>query len=157
MINNHSLVWKNEGSRLVLYLGDFPYEYGILKHPSIPIPSFLIPTLNAAKSLVATDFNSILVNVYNSGAVSLGWHSDNEPELVINPTILSLSLGGTRLLVFKPRASSPVQSSFSVALKHGMWFVMTGYTQKWFLHSLLLDCNLTNKRISLTFRKVYRA
>ena len=82
-------------------------------------------------------FNSILLNVYNSGAATIGWHSDNEAELGTNPTVLSLSLGGTRLLGFKPRAFSPVQSSFSVTLNHGVWLFMTGATQEWFVHSLL--------------------
>ncbi len=149
------LLWKNEGSRQVLYLGDHPYKYGNYSHPPLPIPSFLFPLLKTAKCPAATDFNSILLNVYNSGAATLWRHSDNEAELGTNPTILSLSLGGTRLLGFKPRAFSPVQSSFSVTLNHGVWLIMTRATQEWFVHSLLQDRFITSKRISLTFRRVH--
>ena len=67
----------------------------------------------------ATDcpFNSVLLNQYRDGRDSMGWHSDDEPELGANPTIASLSLGETRrfLLRHKRRDHPPVE----IPLGHG--------------------------------------
>jgi alkylated DNA repair dioxygenase AlkB len=38
-------------------------------------------------------FNSCLLNLYHNGEEGLGWHSDNEDELVKNGTIAAISLG----------------------------------------------------------------
>ncbi|GAM62570.1 alkylated DNA repair protein alkB [Vibrio ishigakensis] len=32
-------------------------------------------------------FNSVLVNLYRNGDDYMGWHSDNEKELGVNPVI----------------------------------------------------------------------
>ena len=41
-------------------------------------------------------FNSMLANLYRDGHDSVAWHSDDEPELGPNPTIVSLSFGDVR-------------------------------------------------------------
>lgn len=38
-------------------------------------------------------FNSVLLNRYRHGGDAIGWHSDDEAELGIDPLIASLSLG----------------------------------------------------------------
>ncbi|MFT5812390.1 MAG: alkylated DNA repair dioxygenase AlkB [Psychroserpens sp.] len=41
-------------------------------------------------------FNAVLANLYRNQQDSVGWHSDDEPELGKMPTIASLSFGAER-------------------------------------------------------------
>ena len=51
------------------------------------------------------DFNSCLANLYRDGTDSMGYHSDDEPELGLRPTIASVSLGDRRRFVLRHRAT----------------------------------------------------
>ena len=48
-------------------------------------------------------FNSVLANLYRDGRDSMGWHSDDEPELGAEPVIASLSFGALRRFRFRSR------------------------------------------------------
>ena len=50
-------------------------------------------------------FNSVLLNEYPNGKVGMGWHSDDERELGIDPIIASLSFGANRDFIFKHKIS----------------------------------------------------
>ena len=50
-------------------------------------------------------FNSCLANLYRDGTDSMGFHSDDEPELGPEPTIASISLGARRRFVLRHRAT----------------------------------------------------
>ena len=80
----------------------------------------------------------------------MGWHSDDEPELGGNPTIASLSLGGTRrfLLRHKRRAHSPVE----IPLGHGALLIMRGPTQAHWQHQVPKTRRPCALRLNLTFR-----
>jgi alkylated DNA repair dioxygenase AlkB len=55
----------------------------------------------------------VLANLYRDGNDTMGWHSDDEPELGAQPIIASLSLGATRKFVLKSRAPAATSSSCS--------------------------------------------
>ena len=61
-------------------------------------------------------FDSCLANLYRDGADSMGWHSDDEPELGPRPTIASVSLGARRRFLLRHRASG---QRWSVELGEG--------------------------------------
>ena len=79
------------------------------------------PPLLELKRLVdreaAVEFNSVLCNLYRSGRDSVGWHSDDEPELGPDPVIASVSLGATRTFQFRHR-TNPGQRD-QLELSHG--------------------------------------
>ncbi len=95
-------------------------------------------------------FNSVLLNQYRDGRDSMGWHSDDEPELGANPTIASLSLGQTRrfLLRHKRRDHSPVE----IPLEHGALLIMRGPTQTHWQHQVPKTRRPCTLRLNLTFR-----
>ena len=99
------------------------------------------------------EFNSVLLNEYPNGRVGMGWHSDDEKELGIDPIIASVSLGAERDFLFrhkKDKSKEPVK----ILLKHGSLLLMMGSTQHHWHHSLPLRRKVKEKRINLTFRNI---
>ncbi|MEQ3718852.1 MAG: alpha-ketoglutarate-dependent dioxygenase AlkB [Glaciecola sp.] len=81
----------------------------------------------------------------------MGMHSDNEPELGLSPTIVSVSLGETRNFDFKHRVSG---EKYRLPLSHGSVLVMSGSTQKYWLHGIAKTKKSQQARINLTFRQI---
>lgn len=95
--------------------------------------------------------NSALLNYYQDGQSSMGWHSDNEKELGNCPLVIILSLGGSRTIQFRHVADKKQKES--IELSHGSLLVMKGDTQQHWQHAIpKRACALP--RISCTFRKV---
>ena len=89
--------------RLTAWYGDAgkAYSYaGITSQPNAWIAP-LIELKQRIEAVAGVTFNSVLLNYYRDGKDSVGWHSDDEPELGVNPVIASLSLGATRTFQFK--------------------------------------------------------
>lgn len=99
-----------------------------------------------------TTYNSVLLNYYRNGEDSMGWHSDDELELGINPNIASVSFGAPRKFQFKHKTIKG--STQSILLTNGSLLVMKGSTQHYWLHQIPKDKNSKGERINLTFRKV---
>jgi alkylated DNA repair dioxygenase AlkB len=97
-------------------------------------------------------FNSVLANLYRDGRDSVGWHSDDEPELGAAPVIASLSFGATR--TFRLRSRATRENACSLDLTHGSLLVMAGDTHRLYQHALPKRAGITSARINLTFRQV---
>ena len=98
-------------------------------------------------------FNSVLANLYRDGSDSMGWHSDDEPELGARPVIASLSLGATRKFVFKHRRKDA--NKLALALTSGSLLLMQGDTQANYRHALPKTAKAVAERINLTFRNIF--
>jgi alkylated DNA repair dioxygenase AlkB len=92
-------------------------------------------------------FNAVLLNYYRNGQDSMGWHRDNEPE-IIGKTIASVSLGSARAFKIRHRDS---KKTYTVELPAGSLLLMTGL-QKDYEHSLPKRAGNDESRINLTFR-----
>lgn len=103
-------------------------------------------------------FNSVLANLYRTGEDSMGWHSDDEPELGTQPAIASLSLGAERRFRFRRRVLRGMRAPPPVALplSHGSLLCMAGDTQRCYLHDLPKSTRVVGPRINLTFRLIRR-
>ena len=98
-------------------------------------------------------FNSVLLNEYPNGKVGMGWHSDDERELGIDPIIASLSFGANRDFIFKHKTNKNLRN-VKVHLKSGSLLFMLGSTQHYWKHSLPKRLKVKEPRINLTFRKI---
>lgn len=143
--------------RLTAWYGDpgKSYSYsGITMNPT-PWTSILLGLKTKVDALAGVVFNSVLLNLYRDGNDSMGWHSDDEPELGQNPVIGSLSLGGTRRLMLRHR--------FEKGLKHqleltpGSFVLMQGATQHYWQHQVPKTKRPVHPRINLTFRVIYES
>lgn len=102
--------------------------------------------------LPQVDFNSVLLNMYRDGNDKVSWHSDDEKELGINPTIASLSLGETRRFDLKHKDNPNLHYKFE--LTPGSLLIMRGTLQHNWLHQIPVQKKVTQTRINLTFRTI---
>ncbi|MBN3758529.1 alpha-ketoglutarate-dependent dioxygenase AlkB [Paraburkholderia sp. Tr-20389] len=139
--------------RLTAWQGepDAVYVYsGIRNVPAAWTPA--VAELRAAVEATShAPFNSVLLNRYRSGADSMGWHADREPELGREPVIASVSLGSTRRFDLQHNKTRVVES---YQLKGGSLLVMRGRTQAEWRHRVPKEPNVQGERVNLTFRFV---
>jgi alkylated DNA repair dioxygenase AlkB len=144
--------------RLSCWIGDpgAAYRYSGVGHAPHPWPGVLAPVRHRLAATVGVAFDSVLANLYRSGADAMGWHADNEPELGEAPVIASLSLGATRRFAFKAKAREAATGAgrLSIELPHGSLLVMRGRTQARYLHAIPRTRRPVGPRINLTFRRV---
>jgi alkylated DNA repair dioxygenase AlkB len=84
----------------------------------------------------------------------MGWHSDNEKELGVEPVICVLSFGATRDLLFRKIGTSKID--FKLEIKGGSLLVMKKEVQNIWQHSLPKRAK-AQERISLTFRQIFES
>ncbi|MCH8083059.1 MAG: alpha-ketoglutarate-dependent dioxygenase AlkB, partial [Myxococcales bacterium] len=100
-------------------------------------------------------FNSVLLNLYRDGADSMGWHSDDEPELGERPVIASLSLGATRRFRLRHRRRKELEA-VAIELENGSLLIMEGDTQRFWKHQVSKSKRVAEPRVNLTFRNIWR-
>lgn len=160
----NTIEWKQEGMkmygkevlfpRLTAWYGNenATYSYsGILNKPK-PWTTELLFIKQMIEEKTNTNFNSVLMNYYRNGSDSMGWHSDDEKELGINPVIASVTFGVSRKFQFKHRHIK--KSIQNIVLTNGSLLLMQGTTQHNWLHQIPKAKTIIGERINLTFRKV---
>ncbi len=133
---------------------DAVYTYSGLRNLPFPWTETLSQMRNSLENLTGSRFNSVLLNLYRSGSDSMGWHSDNEPELGNQPTIASISLGETRKFLMKHKK---LACRWEKMLTSGSALIMAGETQRYWRHSIPKTKTLQGERINLTFRRIVTA
>ena len=143
-----------DSPRLSCWIGDTDAVYTYARTRFEPVP--WTPTVAKLRDQLATRwnlrFNSVLANLYRDGRDSMGWHSDDEPELGARPIIASLSFGVPR--AFRLRSRATREPALALELAHGSLFVMGGDTQRNYQHALPRRAGVEQPRINLTFRWV---
>ena len=131
---------------------DKPYTYsGITMKPTAWLPE-LLEIKKKIETVAQVDFTTVLLNLYRNGQDSMGWHSDDEKELGLNPLIVSVSFGATR--IFKLQHNNDKSLRQSLELTDGNLLVMQGQTQHFWKHAIPKTSKITEPRINLTFRVI---
>jgi alkylated DNA repair dioxygenase AlkB len=99
-------------------------------------------------------FNSVLANLYRDGNDSMGWHSDDEQELGVEPVIASISLGAERDFHLRRKDRGTGGRARSISLPHGSLLLMCGASQRDWQHALPKRRRISKPRINLTFRLI---
>ncbi|WP_395771427.1 alpha-ketoglutarate-dependent dioxygenase AlkB family protein [Arenimonas sp.] len=141
--------------RLCCWMGDpgAVYRYSNTRFLPEPWTAAVQALKSAVEAMTGNAFNSVLLNYYRDGRDAMGWHSDDEPELGPQPVIASVSIGGVRRFLLRPRSGG---ASSGIALAHGSLLLMRGDTQKNYQHSLPRTSKPVDGRINLTFRKIHQ-
>jgi alkylated DNA repair dioxygenase AlkB len=151
--------WQQERSRM----GPFPrltawyadagltYSYSGVTHEALPWTEALTEVRKRVETTAATLFNSVLLNFYRDGNDSIGYHTDAEPELGVNPVIASISLGSVRQFVLK-HIKSGEKLKFDLA--HGSLLLMGGTCQHHWVHGVPKTKSAVGPRVNLTFRNI---
>ena len=138
--------------RLTAWMGDAAYRYSGIVNQPIPWPSALAAVREQLEREVGVGFNSCLANLYRDGSDSMGFHSDDEPELGPEPTIASVSLGARRGFVLKHRVSG---ERWSWDLGAGDLLVMRNESQRDYAHAVPKTSRRIGPRMNLTFRQFH--
>lgn len=149
-----------DAPRLSCWIGDpgAAYTYSRTRFEPRPWPAALRAIRERLEATTGGRFDSVLANLYRDGRDSMGWHSDDEPELGPRPLIASLSLGAERRFLLKPRDRAfRGQRAFALALPPGSLLLMAGDTQRHYLHALPATARPVGPRLNLTFRRVIGA
>jgi alkylated DNA repair dioxygenase AlkB len=137
--------------RLVAWFGDSAYTYsGLTLEPHGWTP-LLNDLRRRCEAIAGIRFNSLLANLYRDGQDSVAWHADDEPELGQNPTIASMSLGAVRRFDLRHRETG---ETVRTALPPGSVLVMSGASQRAWIHQVPKTKTVTEPRINLTFRRL---
>jgi alkylated DNA repair dioxygenase AlkB len=139
--------------RKVAWYGDIGLNYrysNVVKTATLWTPE-LLDIKERIETKTPTTFNSCLLNLYHSGEEGMGWHSDDEPELGLQPVIGSLSLGASRRFLFRHRSSG---QKMEILLESGSLLLMAGETQHYWQHSIPRMARVKKGRINLTFRNI---
>ena len=141
--------------RLTAWHGDAgaSYTYSGLQLAPLPWTPLLLDIKNRIEAAVGSTFNSALLNYYRDHRDSIGFHSDDEPELGDRPVIASLSLGKERTFVLKHKRrkdAAPVR----LRLTSGSLLLMRGDTQHAWRHGIPKETQPCGPRVNLTFRSI---
>lgn len=143
--------------RLVAWYGDpgLMYSYsGVTLHAS-PWTTPLLATKARVEAVIGSAFNSVLLNLYRDHNDSVGWHSDDEPELGVHPIIASVSFGSTRQFLF--RHKHDLYDKHTLELTSGSLLLMRGTTQEFWKHQVPRSKAACGPRLNLTFRTIVSA
>lgn len=146
--------------RLSCWVGDAEATYrysGVSYSPESWTPDLL--TLKAhVERQCDSAFNSVLANWYRDGRDSMGWHSDDEPELGPEPCIASISLGARRKFQLRARQQA---LRCDLWLGDGSLLIMAGRAQHGTQHALPKcapsSAASVGSRVNLTFRRILLA
>ena len=105
-----------------------------------------------AEAVSATEFTTVLLNLYRDGKDSNGWHADNEKKLGTNPIIASMSFGAERY--FHLQHNNDKNLKLKILMEHGSLLVMKGTTQHFWKHQIPKTAKPIGSRINLTFRSI---
>ena len=162
LLNN--INWENERvvmfgkeiitKRKVAFYSDpsIAYTYSSRTKIGLPWNETLITLKNIVASITNEKYNACLLNLYHNGEEAMGWHCDNEKEIVANSSIASLSIGATRKFSFKHKVT---KETISIQLENGSLLEMKGTIQSHWLHALPKSKKITESRINLTFRQMH--
>lgn len=147
-----------DSPRLSCWIGDpgATYVYSRSRFEPRPWTDSLLLLRERVERACQARFNSVLANLYRDGQDSMGWHSDDEPELGDQPVIASMSLGAERRFRFRRRAPRGTRSAqpVGITLAHGSLLCMAGHTQRHYQHDLPKSAGISEPRINLTFRLI---
>lgn len=140
--------------RLIAWYGDkgVQYQYSQTKLRAAGWPPLLGQWRQALQAFTGTSFNAVLANYYRDGQDSMGWHSDDEPELGDQPTIAALSFGAVRRLQFRHRQDR--QRKAYIDLEPGSLLLMQGNSQQEWQHQIAKTKRVQAGRINLTYRHI---
>jgi hypothetical protein len=159
----NKIEWTNENlvmfgkeittKRKVSFYADdlIAYTYSNKTKKGLAWTHLLIEIKQLVSSYTGSNYNACLLNLYHNGDEGMGWHSDDEKEIVPNSSIASISFGAERKFALKHKAT---KETLSVLLEHGSLFEMLGSFQKPWLHSMPKSKKIVAPRINLTFRQM---
>jgi alkylated DNA repair dioxygenase AlkB len=132
--------------------------YGGKRTVALPWSATMLKLKRKIEEATGEQFNYVLLNLYENGRDTIGYHADDVTDLAPQSTIASLSLGATRDFLLKPESDEAKASTGGktrkVTLESGSLLCMGGNTQKHYKHSVPPRKAVLDPRVNATFRQV---
>lgn len=125
------------------------YQYRGTQIEAAPWPDFLLEARDRIQALSGYQFNFVVGNRYLTGKDSIGWHSDDFPQIGKRPAIASLSLGSTRKFKLRHKDSG---ETVDYQLESGSLLIMLPGCQEDWVHAVPKTACPVGERINWTFR-----
>lgn len=132
------------------------YRYSGIEHHGRGWPAWVRP-LVAALAARGVHANALLANLYRDGADCVGWHSDDEGDLLAGSAIATVCLGTPRRVRFRRRSPEGAWELRALTVGHGTVYLMSVASQRYWQHAVPRTRRPVGERIALTFRTVRRA
>lgn len=100
------------------------------------------------EELTKYSYQGVLLNYYPDGLAGIGWHADDEHDLVPNAAIASVSFGATSRFDFRHFDVEKL----SINLEDGSVLIMARELQQYWKHQIPRERKIKEPRINLTFR-----
>lgn len=129
------------------------YKFSGTVNTALPITPLIQKYIDYANSIDDSpgEFNMALVNWYKDGNSYIGFHSDDEKQILKGSSIYCFSFGATRDFQFKERESN--KTVLSIPLDNNSLVIMGGDCQKTHKHAIPKRLKVKTVRISITLRK----
>lgn len=129
------------------------YDYSGIEYPQTDMHEELVPVCELLEKELGFRPNNCLLNFYEDGNSSLGYHSDSSEELKEGTGVAIISLGAERTINYKNKVDREVIVLYK--LKSGTLLFMDKKVQEEWLHSIPKEEGV-GSRISLTFRNIIK-
>lgn len=149
----HSVPWDQRMKARKTASFGVAYNYSQITYAESPMPAELQEVCKQLEQALGFLPNNCLLNYYEDGLASMGFHSDSSEELLPGTGIAIVSLGAVRSIIFRSKADKTVE--FSYPLPSGSLLYMTKQIQDHWLHAIPKAEN-AGERISLTFRVIVK-
>lgn len=145
--------------RLTSYQGEegMTYRYSGKTHPADPWSPYVLAIKTEVERITGQKYNFGVFTYYRDGKSKLGWHSDDERDLVAGSIISSVSFGAQRDFQVRTKPTErggkpgPI---INILLESGDLLTMEGDFQKELKHSVPARAKVKDYRINITFRQV---
>jgi len=126
-----------------------PYNYAQLSYPAVPIHTALLPVAEKLLLQLKIEFNNCLLNFYESGENTMGYHADDTTGLQTNTGVAIVSLGSARNITYRSKLNPTIRHAFNLA--PGSLLYMDSTLQESWVHAIRKQRDV-GPRISLTWR-----
>lgn len=126
-----------------------PYNYSQIVYPESPIPDTLQPVVSKLMDVLGITFNNCLLNYYETGNNSMGFHSDDTTGLQAGTGVAIVSLGSERDISYRSKEDPSIEHSY-ILEPGSLLYMDAGIQEKW-THAIKRHANV-GPRISLTWR-----
>lgn len=143
-----SIVWDERMRARKTASFGVAYNYSQISYAACAMPPLLAAVCIQIAAELAFHPNNCLINLYQDGNSSMGFHSDIVAGLAKNTGVAIISLGSLRELVFRNKLD---RSEFAYPLPSGSLLYMSQEIQHDWVHAIP-KTQKHGERISLTFR-----
>ena len=128
-----------------------PYDYSQMSYDTVEFLPALNPVADRLEERLGFRPNNCLLNLYEDGNNTMGFHSDETDNLEANTGVAIISLGSARNITFRSKVNLDNRHAFT--LEPGSLLYMDQAVQDDWMHAIRKQAG-AGSRISLTWRAI---